>query len=52
MLDYKNSSGGGAGFSKRLFVNSFVSYKGITLTGTTAPGQSEPGSNDYKNLVQ
>ena len=34
------------GFSNGLFVNSFVSDKGTTLTGTPAPGQSGPGSND------
>ena len=34
------------GFFNGLFVNSFVYYKRTTLTGTTAPGQSGPESND------
>ena len=33
-------------FFKGLFVNSYVSIKGTTSTGTAGPGQSGTGSND------
>ena len=47
MLDYNSGKiPRWVGFSNGLFVYSFVSYEGTTLTGTTAPGQSGTGSND------